>query len=293
MYIHQNKELPAPHVTPLRLPELVAAATKISQDIPLGWNRRDNIEAMKRNEHQFREWFKPFIDLDSFPHMYFLNNGITQGLEWLGLKYFNQKIHLLHGDYFWLKLINVGKEVDYAISCEVAYRTDPSAITGEVPVPAWPSKIEIYDGAYVGTSLKRSAIYLNTEYVLLGFSKNIGFPELRCGLLLSKQKLDLLPLVQRVYGYTSMRNFAIVSKLIEQFSIERLADALKEVQRLYCEMYPEYELVPADSAILATTTNEQFKWYKRPNGIIRVPLGESATQAIHLMNRTKFLCRSQ
>lgn len=295
MYLHQYKELPSPSVTPLRLPELVRAVDRISRELPFNqyWSRKDNIAQMQQYEQQFREWYSPLIDLERFPHCYFLNNGITQGLEWLALKYHSQKIHLETGDYFWLKFINVGQEVPKPITCDVSYRTDPSAIVGMAGTTSWDSQTEILDGAYVGTALHRTHTFKNTEHVLLGFSKNIGFPELRCGLLFCKNKLEWLPVVQRVVGYVGMRNFTIISELIKQFSIIDLANALKEAQSLYCHKYPEHGFVPSDSAILATTTNSDFSWYKRPNGVIRVPLGESITHDIDNLNRTLLLCKNQ
>ena len=60
--------------------------------------------------------------------------------------------------------------------------------------------------------------------------------------------------------------------------ITSLAEMLKTYQEKFCRIHTE--LIPSDSALLATTEDLSYTFYKRPNGIMRVPLGESITASI-------------
>ena len=41
----------------------------------------------------------------------------------------------------------------------------------------------------------------------------------------------------------------------------------------FCKQFNDYDLIPSDSAILATSTNQNLLFFKR-NDIIRIPIGE-------------------
>jgi hypothetical protein len=60
--------------------------------------------------------------------------------------------------------------------------------------------------------------------------------------------------------------------------IETLAARLKDCQANFCSIHAEFN--PSDSALLATTDDRSYKFYKRSNGLIRIPLGESITYCI-------------
>lgn len=269
MFIDQSKYLPFPKVTPIRLPKVINSVKK---------HYTYKTADLKFLEDTFRSWYEPLINLDQFPYVYFLNNGITQGLEYLSIHFKNKEIKMLLGDYFWLKTIGVAKEVTAPEPCEISYSSMPSARNGSIEVPKWDSKIHILDGAYIGTSTIKTELPNNTEIVFLGFSKNLGIPELRLGLLFSKSKIPTLEGIQKVFGYVGTTGFNTVAQVCKEISIIELSESLKDAQLKYCREFSDYNLVPADSAILALTENSKFNFYKRPDGTIRVPLGESITK---------------
>lgn len=269
MFIDQSKHLPFPKVTPIRLPNIIQSIKKHYQYESADLNYLEDV---------FRQWYSPLVDINQFPYMYFLNNGITQGLEYLSIHYKNKDIKMLLGDYFWLKTLGSAKEVAEPTVCDISYSSLPSARNGSMKSVSWNSQIHILDGAYIGTSTIQSTIPNNTEILLVGFSKNIGIPELRLGLMLSKNKIPALEGMQKIFNYVGTMGFKTISEVCKEYPITLLAENLKEVQYKYCKKFCEYELEPTDSALLAITTNLNFKFYKRPDGTIRVPLGESITR---------------
>jgi hypothetical protein len=270
MFIDQSNRFPFPKVTPIRL-------LKVSELLKKHYCYRDNISSLEL-EAEFRKWYSPLIDLEEFPHMYFTNNGITQALEYIPIHYKRHDIKMLIGDYFWLKTIGAAHESVNRVECDISYSSSPSAIDGSVTEDIWPSNIHILDGAYVGSSIKKTFIPNNTQLILLGFSKNLGIPELRLGLIFSKVKLPILDILQKTFGYVGLQGFDVAAKICKNISINELATELKFHQEQFCKSYTEAEFIPSDSALLATTVDSRFKFYKRPNGIMRIPLGESITK---------------
>lgn len=272
MFIDQSKKLPFPKVTPIRLPRVTGL-------LKIHYSYRDDI-SLQELEIGFRQWYDPLIDLHEFPYMYFTNNGITQALEYLPIHYKHRDIKMLVGDYFWLKTIGAAQELTEIKECEISYASLPSAIDGKVGDITWPSKIHILDGAYIGTSVKKTKVPENTEIILLGFSKNLGIPELRLGLIFSKVKLPILDVLQKTFEYVGLQGFNVVNEICKRVLITELSTELKFHQEEFCNKFLELNFIPSDSALLATTNDDRFKFYKRPNGIIRIPLGESITNWI-------------
>lgn len=275
MFIDQSTTYLFPKVTPIRIPEIInqvrdSYKNKNLFDIPVSAEYLNNLGNF------FKEWYNPLIDLTSYPYVYFTNNGITQGLEIIGLMY--KDINFLQGDYFWLKTIGSATEVSIKRDCNYSYASCPSAIHGNIDNSIWPSKFHILDGAYIGTNAEKTIAPPNTEIILLGFSKNLGVPELRAGLIFSKNKIPHLEMLQKSFGYVGVAPFESVRSVCENLPILELAERLKDYQQRYCLLYPKF--IPSDSALLATTDDQQYKFYKRPNGIIRIPLGESITHCI-------------
>jgi hypothetical protein len=77
-----------------------------------------------------------------------------------------------------------------------------------------------------------------------------------------------------------LQGFDIAAKICKNITINELATELKFHQEQFCKNYTEAEFKPSDSALLATTLDTRFNFYKRPNGIVRIPLGESITKWI-------------
>ena len=269
----QSTVLPFPKVTPIRLPEvtdLVRKNFKFYEDQQL-------LNAVQL-ESIFRNWYRPLVDIDQFPYMYFMNNGITQALEYIPIHFKNIDIKMLLGDYFWLKTIKSATEIDSPISCQISYDTNPSTIDGSVHTTVWNSSLHILDGAYIGTCLDKIPVPFNTELLLLGFSKNLGLPEFRCGLMLSKKKIQNLDVLQKTFGYVGLQSFNCLANICKELDIISLATKLKNHQLDFCKHFTEFS--PSQCALLATTEDQNYKFYKRPNGTIRIPLGESISNWI-------------
>ena len=269
-FLDQQGQLPFPKVTPIRLPKVVELAKQNFK-----YYEGDQLLNVNQLEDIFRAWYRPLVDIDQFPYMYFMNNGITQALEYISIHFKNIDIKMKLGDYFWLKTINSASEVATPTACQISYDSNPSTIDGSVHSSIWDSKVHILDGAYIGTCLDTTPIPSNTEMLLLGFSKNLGLPELRCGLVLSKKKIQNLDVLQKTFGYVGLQPFNLIANICKEVDILTLASKLKEHQLEFCKHFKDFD--PSQSAILATTQNTSYKFYTRPNGTIRIPLGESIT----------------
>ena len=272
-FIDQSKILPFPKVTPIRLPEVIELVKTNFK-----FYEGDQLLNISQLETIFRDWYQPLVSLDQFPYMYFMNNGITQALEYMPIHFKNIDISMVLGDYFWLKTINCATEVIDPIACRISYDTNPSTVDGYVHSNVWPSDVHILDGAYIGTCLDNTPVPSNTEILLLGFSKNLGLPELRCGLMFSKKKIRNLDVLQKTFGYVGLQSFNLIANICKDLDIITLATKLKTHQLEFCKHFKEFK--PSQCALLATTKDENYKFYKRPNGIIRIPLGESITEWI-------------
>lgn len=272
-FIDQSKILPFPKVTPIRLPEIINLTRQNFK-----FYEGAQLLNVDQLETIFRDWYRPLVDIDQFPYMYFMNNGITQALEYMPIHFKNIDIKMLLGDYFWLKTIQCASEVLDPSTCKISYDTNPSTIDGSVHSRIWDSGIHILDGAYIGTCSDRIPVPQNTEILLLGFSKNLGLPELRCGLILSKKRIQTLDVLQKTFGYVGLQPFNVIANICKSVDILTLAAKLKTYQLEFCNYFTEF--TPSQCALLATTTDKSYMFYKRPNGVIRIPLGESITQWI-------------
>ena len=285
MFITQEGRLPFPKVDPIRLPHVISLAKSYLSESTLSNDITYVKQTMRELEQTYRDWFSPVIDTSIFPYMYFTNNGITQGLEFMAIHYRKHNIKLLQGDYFWLKICNAATELNQVEQCDISYSSTPSAIDGNMSEVVWPSSHHILDGAYVGTTTTKAFIPSNTEVLLLGFGKNLGLVELRTGLILSKKPIQTLEALHKTFGHVGLVNHEVIGKICKQLPIIELATSLKQSQKTFCEQVSDIKLIPSDSAILATTSDD-IKFYKRPNGVVRIPLGESIT---HFLQQSPLL----
>lgn len=279
MFITQEGRLPFPKVDPIRLPQVISLAKSYLGESTLSNDIAYAKQTMRELEQTYRDWFRPLIDTSGFPYMYFTSNGITQGLEFMAIHYRKHNVKLLQGDYFWLKICNAATELSQVEQCDISYSSTPSAIDGNMSEVIWPSSHHILDGAYVGTTLRKAFIPDNTEILLLGFGKNLGLVELRTGLILSKKPIQTLEALQKTFGHVGLVNHEVIGKICKQLPILELASMLKQSQAMFCEQVTDINLIPSDSAILATSPDD-IKFYKRPNGVVRIPLGESITKQL-------------
>lgn len=280
-FIDQSTTLPFAKVTPIRLPRIIDMANNFWKQETLPYNLSFSDEKLNELENNFRTWFDPLISLNDFQNMYFLNHGISQGLDFLGHYHNQEKIRMILGDYHWLKTLGCADEEKNKIPCNISYQSNPSSIDGNIVNDHWDSEIHILDGAYIGSCTEKIIIPQNTKYVLLSFSKNLGLLELRSGLLLSKEKLPVLDIFQKKFLHLGLHQFNIISKICNEVNILEHAKELKFYQEKFCSTFQDLNLTPSKSALIATTNDIRFKFYRRRNGIIRVPLGESITKWIN------------
>ena len=83
-FLDQQGQLPFPKVTPIQLPEVIEIATQNFKFYNI-----DQLLDAKQLESIFRRWYRPLVDIDQFPYMYFMNNGITQALEYMSIHFKN------------------------------------------------------------------------------------------------------------------------------------------------------------------------------------------------------------
>jgi len=84
IFLDQAGVLPFPKVTPIRLPEVIELTRKNFR-----FYEDDQLLNVTQLENIFRDWYRPLVDIDQFPHMYFMNNGITQALEYMSIHFKN------------------------------------------------------------------------------------------------------------------------------------------------------------------------------------------------------------
>ena len=83
-FLDQQGQLPFPKVTPIRLPKVVELAKQNFK-----YYEGDQLLNVNQLEDIFRAWYRPLVDIDQFPYMYFMNNGITQALEYMSIHFKN------------------------------------------------------------------------------------------------------------------------------------------------------------------------------------------------------------
>ncbi len=231
------------------LPEVRKTISKLSAEY-------DNITPYSTN---IVKWLSPVIDLSEF-HVY-PTNGITEGLNW----WYNREVRGVwreSGEYQW---------VDNRGSCGpyIQYKSIPSSIDGNFDVI--PNNISIaLDLAYVGsTTVKKIEIGKNVEYVFYSLSKSFGVRNIRTGWIFTR-KLDK-KLEDLVYGAKYYNYFAntVAENIITNFDIDYIHKQLDNQQQLVCK---KLDLTPSDSVWLATTTDVEYKKFRRKDNIARICL---------------------
>ena len=86
-------------------------------------------------------------------------------------------------------------------------------------------------------------------------------------------------MLQKTFGYVGLQPFNLLARICKDVDIVTLGSKLKTHQLEFCKYFDEF--MPSQSALLATTQDEHYKFYKRPNGVIRIPLGESISNWIN------------
>ena len=211
-------------------------------------------------KNEVLSYFSPCIDLTKFNYFY-LTNGITDGLNYYSSQNHSAKFKILPGDYAYLNLFHQNQTE------EIFYISNPSAIDGNYIDDSTFKKLcsenprVILDCAYLGTAKnKKIEMHENIEAVFLGLSKTLGIPDTRIGFIFSKKKINLLDGI--IYGnsYFNMTSCLTSIRLLKEFEFGYIYKKYKSQQEAICN---EYNIVPSDVCIFATSTDPQYNSFKR------------------------------
>jgi hypothetical protein len=215
----------------------------------------DSVQHYKTN---IIKWLSPVVDLSGFS--VYPMNGITEGLNW----WYNREtrgVQMNAGDYQWIENRNS--------SPYIFYQSVPSAMDGnfvdvrtDIPVAL--------DLAYVGsTPVKKIEISSNVEYAFYSLSKSFGVGNIRTGWYFSRTpdtKLEALIYSAKYYNYFAHN---IAETIIANFDIDYVHNTLKSEQKRVCDIL---DFTPSDSVWLASTTQEEYKKFRRYEDIARICL---------------------
>ena len=206
------------------------------------------------------KWLQPIIDLSKF-YVYPIN-GITEGLNWwAGTSKYNIWSEI--GEYQWVEHIR-GR-----LHPTIVYQSIPSAIDGNFKNIITDSPVAI-DLAYIGsTDIKKIDLPDNVEYAFYSLSKSFGVGNIRTGWYFTKHKDNRLH--DLIYGAKYYNYFAhrIAEQIISNFSIDYVFNTLQNNQLEVCD---QLNFIPSDSVWLATTTDPEYKKFRRRDDVARICL---------------------
>lgn len=207
-----------------------------------------------------KKWLAPVVDLSDF--FVYPTNGITEGLNWwMQTSPYNIWRH--SGDYQWVDLIN-GRMNPHTV-----YQSIPSAIDGNFKEIDNHVSVAL-DLAYIGsTKIKKIEITNNVKHVFFSLSKSFGLRNIRTGWYFSRspdKKLDSLVNNAKYFNYYASD---VAEKVISNFDIDYVYNNISTKQKDICSLL---DFTPSDSVWLATTTNNDYKKFRRSGDIARISL---------------------
>ena len=207
-----------------------------------------------------KKWLKPVIDLSDFS--VYPMNGITEGLNWW-MQNSQYNIWRDAGDYQWVDLIN-GRMNPHTV-----YQSIPSAIDGNFKEVNGHQSVAL-DLAYVGSTIvKKIEINKNVKHVFFSLSKPFGLRNIRTGWYFSREpdsKLDSLISSAKYFNYYATD---VAEKVISNFDIDYVYNSISTKQKAICNLL---DFNPSDSVWLATTTNVDYKKFRRSGDVARISL---------------------
>lgn len=217
-------------------------------------------DAVEHYQTNIKEWLKPIVDLSDF--YVYPTNGITEGLNWWeGTSEYN--IWAAIGEYQWVKHIRGRSSPTYT------YQSIPSAIDGNFVDIAKDSHVAL-DLAYIGsTEIKKINLPDTVEYAFYSLSKSFGVGNIRTGWFFTKnrdKRLDDLIYGAKYYNYFAHQ---VSEHIISNFSIDYVFNQLRQKQLNVCN---QLNLIPSDSVWLATTTDPEYKKFRRRGDVARICL---------------------
>lgn len=206
------------------------------------------------------DWLKPIVDLTGF-NVYPMN-GITEGLNWwAGNSAYN--IWKESGEYQWVENIS-GR-----MHPTIVYQSIPSAIDGNFKSVKPDSPVAL-DLAYVGsTAIRKIDLPNNVQYVFYSLSKSFGISNIRTGWFFCRNKDEKQEALIHSAKYYNYFAHQIAERIISNFDIDFVYKSLYNKQKKVCE---EMNFTPSDTVWLATTTDPEYKKFRRKDNIARICL---------------------
>lgn len=206
------------------------------------------------------KWLEPIIDLTGYS--VYPSNGITEGLDWWWGRS-EYQIWSSIGEYQWVDHKTSGIFPHYV------YQSIPSAINGNYCAVNNHTKVAL-DLAYVGsTSIQKIELHNGVEKIFFSLSKPFGVRNIRTGWYFSKtpdKKREALTYNAKYYNYYAHN---VAETIINNFDIDYVYNRLNTQQTEICK---ELNFIPSDSVWLATTTDDEYKKFKRADNIARICL---------------------
>jgi len=217
-------------------------------------------DSVKRYKTSIIEWLKPVIDLTDF--YVYPTNGITEGLNWWTAQEI-KSIYMDDGDYQWIT------PTGNLYSDAIKYVSVPSSIDGNFRTV--PKDVPVaLDLAYVGsTRIQKIEILDNVEYVFYSLSKSFGIRNIRTGWYFTRrpdERLHALTFGAKYYNYYALD---VSETIINNYDIDYVHQKLSSKQAKICN---DLNLTPSDSVWLATTTDPEYKKFRRQNNTARICL---------------------
>jgi len=226
-------------------------------------------------QQQVRKYLEPVVDLSEFKYAY-PTNGIHESIDCFLAK--TKHYQVFTGEYRYPTILkqpnHVADNVIDLIPHMPLYMSNPFSATGnfdkrydEVGIRL---QCPIYlDLAFVGTTAEHKIeMYENVQQVFWSCSKPYGLNLLRSGIRFSRKEEPLQKEIQGA-GYFNPAIIDVFNQVTQHSSVFAKSQQYKSVQEKICK---QFDLVPSDSCLVATTQNKEWDRFKRENGVNRVCL---------------------
>ena len=233
-------------------------------------------------QQKIREYLNPLINLDELKWAY-PSNGIHESIDWMCNRLPSYQV--FEGEYryptFIKRPINVAKTTDDILPDVPLYMSNPFSATGNFDSRYHEVcdryDIPIYlDLAFVGsTGPFKLKLYPNVQQVFWSCSKAYGLGLLRVGVRFSRREEAMQKELMGV-GYFNHTIIDAFNEVVSSSTVFAKKENYLQSQKLICE---HLNITPSDTFLLATSTDDEWKRFKRENGINRICL----TQAYGLL----------
>lgn len=235
---------------------------------------------LQQLESTHRKWIADIVNVDDFPHFYFIN-GATEGInQWRMTD--SRDWQYFQGEYQWANFCNKkGLKITTPHKNKVLFVSNPKCSTGNfLSEDEW-KKIEesncpvILDCTYISATEKMPVkVFSNTEQIFFSFSKGFGLIGQRVGLLYSKIPHPTLKLM-KAFECWNYNGVEIAIKLLQNFQPDSMWNKYRMEQIKICN---KKNYIPSDTFFLATSESENYKSFRRQGNIARICLTENLNE---------------